>query len=118
MSKLLFEFAVEMDDGETFQVVADQRDVARFEVQPFGFPFGTEVEKNLGMGTMRFLAWSAAYRQQLTKLEWSAFDAQCVEAMPPDEDEVAEQPADASHPGQPAPSATRSSRSRTRAGKH
>jgi hypothetical protein len=118
MSKLLFEFDVEMDDGEKFQVVADQRDVAKFEVQPFGFPFNESAEQHLGMGTMRFLAWSAAYRQQLTKLEWLAFDAQCVEAMPPDDEEASPVPADASHPGQQAPSATPSSRSRTRAGKH
>lgn len=114
MSRLRFEFVVEMDDGETFQVVADQRDVARFEVQPFGFPFGTQVEANLGMHTMRFLAWSAAYRQQATRLDWPAFNERCVEVLPPDEE--AEAPADADHPGQPAPSATPSSRSRTRQG--
>jgi hypothetical protein len=118
MSKLLFEFAVEMDDGETFQVVADQRDVARFEVQPFGFPFGMEIEQNMGMNTFRYLAWSAAFRQQLTRLDWPAFSDRCVEVLPPDDEEASPVPADASHPGQPAPSATPSSRSRTRAGKH
>jgi hypothetical protein len=112
VSRLQFELVVEMDDGETFQVVADQRDVARFEVQPFGFPFGTQIEQNLGMSTMRYLAWSAAQRQQLTKLDWPAFNDACVEVLPPDDEESA--PADADHPGQPAPSATPSSRSRTR----
>jgi hypothetical protein len=94
MAKLVFELDVEMEDGHTFSVVADQRDVAKFEVQPFGFPWGDKVEEKMGMGTFRFLAWSAGTRQGLTSLPWADFDAQCVEALPPDDEEGESAPAD------------------------
>jgi hypothetical protein len=117
VSRLLFELSVDMEDSEPFQVVADQRDIAKWEVQPFGSPFNENAERTLkGVTFLRFIAWSAASRQQLTRLSWADFDARCVEVNPLDEDKSAI-PADADRPGRPAPSATRSSRSRTRADK-
>ena len=112
MPSLLFELYVEMEDGTTFSVVADQRDIARWEVQPFGGPFSGFEDK--GMTGMRFLAWSAAFRQQLTTLKWEEFNDKCVEAIPPGEEEEGEVPADAEDPGRPAPSGGRSSTSQRR----
>ncbi|MGW3619486.1 hypothetical protein [Micromonospora arida] len=102
MASLFFELSVEMDDGHTHKVIADQRDIAKWEVQPFGGPF-TEFDAKAMTG-MRFLAWSAMTRQQLTTLKWDAFNDACVEAMPLD-DEESELPADALDPGQTVPSA-------------
>lgn len=104
MPKMVFELTVEMDDEHTWTVVADQRDCAKFEVQPFGFPM-MKIEDRASIMAMRFLAWSASTRQQLTSLAWPDFDARCVEVMPVDEEEGAI-PADAEDPGQPAPSDT------------
>lgn len=99
MPSLIIELGVEMEDGSTYKVVADQRDIARFEVQPFGFP-AAQMEEKLSMGMLRFLAWSAMTRQQLTTLKWPEFDAKCVEAGPLD-DEEPEVPANAEDPSIP-----------------
>lgn len=111
MPSLIMELSVEMEDGTRHTVVADQRDIARFEVQPFGFPVA-QMEDRLSMGMLRFLAWSAMVRQQLTKLTWDAFSNQCVEALPLDDEETSV-PADATDPGKPGRSGGRSSGSRT-----
>lgn len=103
MSTLRFELSVEMDDGTKWEVVADQRDVARWEVQPFGWPAG-QIKEQVSMAFFRFLAWSASTRQQFTTDTWEKFDGLCVEAMPlpdPEDDD------DASDPGQSAPSGSR-----------
>ena len=114
MPSMIMELNVELEDGSTYQVVADQRDIAKWEIQPFGFP-AAQMEDRMSMSMLRFLAWSAMTRQQLTALKWDAFNDQCVEAVPLD-DEEGSVPADASDPGQPARSAGRQSRSRTTAG--
>jgi hypothetical protein len=98
MAKMLFELQVEMDDGATYRVVADQRDVARWEVQPYGWPVA-KIEDRMSMLFCRFLGWSAASRQQLTVLSWEDFDGQCVEALPVEEDGLAD---DAADPGRTA----------------
>jgi len=105
----LFELRAEMEDGTTYDVVADQRDVAKFEVQDFGC---SAMELGSRMATAyRYMAWSALTRRGEIKLKWLEFDAQCVEVsdMP---DEESALPADAEDPGQPAPSEGSSSRSR------
>lgn len=100
MASMLFEIAVELEGGETYVVVADQRDIARWEVQPFGCPF-SEFESR-SMAFMRFLAWSAATRQQLTTLPWVEYDERLIEAIPvPDEESAVAN--DAEDPGQPVP---------------
>ncbi len=107
MASLVFELSVELDDGqEPYVVVADQRDVARWEVQDFGWPI-IKMEDRASMVFFRFLAWSASFRQQRTALPWEQFDAILVEAMPVDDEEGEDAaPDDAEDPGQPAPSGT------------
>ena len=116
MPSMIIELNVEMEDGSTYKVVADQRDIAKWEVQPFGFP-AAQMEERMSMNMLRFLAWSAMTRQQLTALPWLQFDAQCIEAFPLDDEDEGSVSADAGDPGTPAPSATPSSRSRARAAK-
>ncbi|MEU5939407.1 hypothetical protein ABZ807_09470 [Micromonospora sp. NPDC047548] len=107
MATLLLEFQVEMEDGTTHEVVADQRDVAKWEVQEFGCPFD-DIHSRVHLG-YRWLAWSAMTRRGMTGLSWPDFDAQCIEVVDkPEPDE----PGDGLDPGQPAPSDTTSSRSR------
>ena len=110
MAQLRIELSVEMDDGRTFGVVTDQRDWARFEVQPFGWPV-TRAEEKAGMVLFRFLAWSAATRQGQLDMTWDTFERECVEALPVDDPA---EDTDAEDPGRPAPSDTPSSRSRGR----
>lgn len=98
MPSMRFELNVEMEDGNTYQVVADQRDIAKWEVQPFGWPV-SKMEEQMSMGFFRFLAWSVMTRQQLTPLKWDEFDSKCVEAMPPDDEEGEGTPDDAEDPG-------------------
>lgn len=97
MASLRFELTVELEDGSTYDVVADQRDMARWEVQDFGGPVADWKAKTFTF--QRFIAWSSATRQQLTKLTWPEFDAQCVCVEATDQEE----PADAQDPGQTAP---------------
>lgn len=107
MATMLLEFQVEMEDGTTHDVVADQRDVAKWEVQPFGCPM-SEWDKRVNLA-YRWLAWSAMTRRGMTDLKWDAFDAQCIEVRDMPEPE---EPGDELDPGQPAPSEGNSSRSR------
>ncbi|MER5703477.1 hypothetical protein ABT023_16250 [Micromonospora sp. NPDC002296] len=102
---MLIELRVEMDDGTTYDVVADQRDVARWEIQDFGCPIG-QIDTRMHLA-YRWLAWSALTRRQQITLSWPDFDRDCVEVIdPPDADEGTAGDVD---PGQPAPSALASS---------
>jgi hypothetical protein len=103
MPSLIFELDVEMGDGGRHKVVADQRDIARWEVQPFGWPV-VKIEESVSMTFFRFLGWSAMTRRQLTTLAWDAFNAECVEVLPlDDEDEEGQdEPDEREDPGQPA----------------
>lgn len=112
MSSMAIKLHVEMEDGLQFDVVADQRDFAKWEVQPFGRPFEQFEER--AMTGLRFLAYSAAVRGGLTDLfKWDDFDAKCVEVMPPDDEEEGADPL-AGSPGRPKPSVTPTSRSRSK----
>lgn len=99
MATMLFELEVEMEGQPTYLVVADQRDVARWEIQSFGWPI-VKIEEQASMTFFRFLAWAASVRQQLTTDGWEDWSRKCVEVMPPDEDEESTIPADAVDPGQ------------------
>lgn len=127
MSVIRYEYTVQLEDGDPIDVVADQRDVARFEVQPFGCAW-SEVSGRLHTA-MRFTAWSAMFRQGMTKLSWAKFDEQCIEVTDlkrPDDDEdqgdeVIDQvdPGPAGQPAEPlstsrAPRASRSATSSRR----
>lgn len=102
MATMLIELRVEMDNGDTHDVVADQRDVARWEVQEFGTPFN-EIKARANLA-YRWLAWSAMSRRGLTALSWSDFDATCLEVSDLPEPDEAVDPGDRLDPGQPAPS--------------
>lgn len=66
-----------MEDGRELAVVADQRDFAKWEVQPYD---------DVSVTRLRFLAWSAAYRQQVYKGAWTEFnELDCVEVGTPDD---------------------------------
>lgn len=90
----------ELEDQPPAEVVADQRDVAQWELQPFGGPVANE--QPVGVTFWRFLAWSACRRRGETKLTWAQWTDQCVEADLA-VDPVAE---DAEDPGQPGRSVT------------
>lgn len=89
---------VELDNGDTFDVIADQRDLVRWERHTEGGAVGDDRKK---MQMLRFAAWSVLQRTGETDLKWPAFDRQLVEAALVD-DEEAGVPADAEDPGQPA----------------
>lgn len=71
MAAIRFDLEVEMEGGETYAVVADQRDVSKFEMEDFYTPRKHTMA--------RYLAWAASRRQGLTKLRWDDFNGQCVE---------------------------------------
>jgi hypothetical protein len=96
-----------MEDGTEFDVTADQRDIAHWEIQPFGCPFVNFISRATAF--FRYVAWNAARRQGLTKLDWEKFDAQCVYVRDSDTEEDAE----AEDPGTPVAPATTSSSSPT-----
>lgn len=115
MTRLRMELRAEMEDGRALDVVADQRDVARWEVQPFGCAM-SEWDSRINLAT-RFLAWSALTRQgELAGQTWDQFNADCVEVgdmpAPDDADDADDQAADADPPGRPGPSEASLSRSR------
>jgi hypothetical protein len=92
---------VEMEDGTEFDVIADQRDAARWEIQPFGGPLDQIRARLATFG--RFMAWSAAARQELTSMTWDDFDRAAVEVNEVEKPAPAD---DAEDPGQRAASAT------------
>lgn len=112
MASILVEIRAEMEDGATFDVVADQRDIAKWEIQDFGCPF-TVIDMRMHLG-LRWLAWSALTRRsQLPAVDgkpmtWEQFDAVCVEARDQAADDDEEPaPGDGfvdADPGMPAPS--------------
>lgn len=71
MGALRFDLQVELEGGHTYAVVADQRDVARFETEDF-----YTLRKH---SFLRYVAWAASVRQVLTDLSWDEFNRFCVE---------------------------------------
>lgn len=109
-SRMLLEFTVEMEDGTTTDVVADQRDICKWEAQDFGCPWEA-IPSRTPLLAMRWIAWSALTRRELTDLKWPDFDAQCVEVR--DFEGTGEVQARQADPTNPAPSGTTKSRSRS-----
>lgn len=111
MASIVVEIRAEMEDGTTQDVVADQRDIARWEIQDFGCPFAA-IDMRIHLG-LRWLAWSALSRRNMLPavdgkpMSWEHFDAVCVEARDQADDDEEPAPgggfADAD-PGMPAPS--------------
>lgn len=84
MPRVNVELVAEMEDGTTHKVVADQRDFARWEVQP-------DADDSQFHTKSRFLAWSAMTRQGLTTTPFTRFNLQdCVEVHGADDNEKAE----------------------------
>lgn len=91
--------SVELADGKTFEVKADQRDVAKFEIHPDGCSFYAYQTRPLTF--LRFLAWNAGRRAGQHALTWEEFGEECVSVEDLDGDEAAPE----SDPGQPEASA-------------
>lgn len=92
-----FEYQATMADGSTIDVVADQRDIAAFEVDPDGCSFFEAPARPFTYA--RFLAWHAARRGKLTTLSLDEWKDQCVHVDTVDTE--GEDP----DPGQPVASA-------------
>lgn len=71
--------AVELEDGTTWEVSADQRDLAKWELQPFYDPARLTVRQ-------RYMGYAASVRAGRTDLSWPKFDAACVEVRGADDD--------------------------------
>lgn len=113
--RLNFELNVTLDDAEPYTVVTDQRDVAKFEIQDFGYPVDQlEDADRPKMVFFRYIGWSAAQRRGLTELTWLDFDRVCAEVMPVDDGEDGDGADDAEDPGRPDPSGTPTSPSPAR----
>jgi hypothetical protein len=85
-----------MEDDSQIKVIADQRDVARWEIQPFGTSL--EAARGRSFTFLRFLCWNAARRTGATKLTWEQFDDRCVDV---DVEEGFVLPDDVEDPGSP-----------------
>jgi hypothetical protein len=95
---MVFDLVITNEDGSTVEVRADQRDVAMWEMQPFG----SSAAQALGNKTFyftRWLAWHALRRTKKTTLEWSDWN----DATPAVEFATDEE-GDVPDPGNPAAS--------------
>jgi hypothetical protein len=61
-----FPLKVTLDDGQVVDVVAGQRDIAEWEVQPFGCS-GLKAMDVKPVAYLRFIAWAAQRRAGVTK---------------------------------------------------
>jgi hypothetical protein len=85
MAKIGTQWAVELENGETLRAASDQRDFAKWEVQPF------YNEDRLHLKA-RFLAWSASTREGLYKGTFEKFNERdCIEVSVAGEDGEGEQ---------------------------
>lgn len=89
-------YKVTMEDGTDYEVVSDQRDIAKWEVQPFGTSW-SEAPTRL-FTYSRFRAWNASRRAKKTAETWDDWNELCVEVAAVEE-------AEAPDPGHSAASA-------------
>lgn len=108
-----FQYVATLDDGATYEVTADQRDVAHFEIQPFGAGW-LEAVALRPFTFARFLSWSALKREKRITMTWDEWCDRCVNV---DGAEDGEGGAKESDPGRPAASAGISSRSGSSGGR-
>jgi hypothetical protein len=98
MGRIAIPLAVELDSGETFEVVADQRDLAALEAQ--------ENIASTSHTRARFLAWSAANRTKRYTGSWEKFNTvDAVEVGAADDDEAEDEGGDGLDPGRSRQSA-------------
>lgn len=65
---------VEMEDGTAYDVVIDQRDIAKWELQPFYDDDRTTLRQ-------RYAAFAALVRGKVIELSWPKFNDACVEVI-------------------------------------
>ena len=92
MSRYTQRAAVEMDDGSTWTTTIDQRDLAAWEVCPL------YSEQGRTYTMIRYLAWHASHRAGQTDLKWAPFNAACVAAGDPDDEDEPEALVDPTRP--------------------
>jgi hypothetical protein len=69
----VMEIRVTYDNGDVVEASVGQRDIARWEAQPFG---GQKAMDEKPITFARFVAWSALQRAQRTNgLKWEQWDA-------------------------------------------
>ena len=90
-------YKVTMEDGSGWETVSDQRDIARWEREPFGTSWSDAVSKLFTYS--RYRAWRGSRRAKQYAGTWEEWEEACVHV------EAAEEEEDASDPGQPAASA-------------
>jgi hypothetical protein len=103
MALLRIPCRVEYEDGQTADVVVDQRDAARWEAAHPDMPFQDAMERQPN-ATFRYLAWTQQRRTKATELPYDDWADTVLEALPLDAytaAEDAELEADAVDPGQP-----------------
>jgi hypothetical protein len=99
MPSIKYPLTVEMEDGTEHKVTADQRDVAEWEIQPFGTS-GTELSQR-AYTAFRFLAFSALRRKEILAkgTTWAKFNRECIEVgFDNDETEAAVDPTQPDRP--------------------
>jgi len=101
----IWRLRAELEGGKSFETVADQRDIAAFECEPFGVSLFNFMARPLTM--LRYLAWHAGRRQkQHDVATWEAWGDVCLTVT--DLDEGGEEAPEVD-PGSPAASAGLSS---------
>ena len=88
-----------LEDGRTFEVHADQRDMRRAFIA-----LGVQDPDKDVLGFPRACAW--AYLSRVGEIDgtgWKTFDAECVEVSPPDDDEDEAEVLEVVDPTGPAP---------------
>lgn len=99
MPAIQMPMTIHMEDGTTYEVIVDQRDVSAFEVQPFGRPF-KQVDEVI-FTFMRWTAWHAMGRNKLDMpswMSWKDFDKKCIEVTDQGQEGEEEQKVDPTIP--------------------
>jgi hypothetical protein len=102
MAGLTYHLSAELEGEEPYEITADQRDIAAWELEPFGCAVALSGHKIYSF--TRYLAWHASKRINKTKLSWQKWSDVCVNVTSLDLEEGDE----SGDPGQPAPSAATS----------
>jgi hypothetical protein len=83
MAAIRYTLAVELEDGTEWEVTGDQRDLSAWEIFDGWRPAAKQM-------AVRYMAWNASSRQNLTKLSWNKFHEVCVQVSDVDAGEVKE----------------------------
>jgi hypothetical protein len=99
MAALKYNLLVQLEgEPEPYPIVADQRDIAAWELEPFGCAVALSTHKIYSF--TRYLAWHASKRINKTKLSWQKWSDVCVDVTSADLEED-----ESGDPGLSAPSA-------------